>query len=170
MFICWWQLNGSGQEPRHFDWNFQVCQNPPKLRKPTCVMWKDVPVLSFPRSRKKRLDRPKVLSSQILPVGVQFISLRLWRRWKFAQQNRLWRPLCTNPGNEWPEYHLYIYWLVCSSIFSSFGPIQMTLSGFERGWLETGVSSLPFFLTGDNHPGKFCRNDPQAAQLNTRHS
>ena len=54
------ELNGFGQEPRnhHFDWNFQVCQNPPKLRKPTCVMWKDVPVLFFPKSRKKRLDKP----------------------------------------------------------------------------------------------------------------
>ena len=28
-----------------------------KLRKPTCVMWKDVPVLFFPKSRKKRLDK-----------------------------------------------------------------------------------------------------------------
>ena len=47
------------QEPhnRHFDWNFQVCQNPPKLREPTCVIWKDVPVLFFPKSRKKRLDK-----------------------------------------------------------------------------------------------------------------
>ena len=48
------KLNGSGQEScnRHFDWNFQVCQNPHKLCKPTCVMWKDVPVLFFPKSRK----------------------------------------------------------------------------------------------------------------------
>ena len=47
------QLNGSGQERnRHFDWNFQVCQNPPKLREPTCMIWKDVPVLFFPKSRK----------------------------------------------------------------------------------------------------------------------
>ena len=53
------KLNGSGQQSCkcHFDWNYQVCQNPPKLRKPTCVIWKDVPVLFFPKSRKKRLDK-----------------------------------------------------------------------------------------------------------------
>ena len=43
-------LNGSGRESRnqHLVSNFQVCQNPPKLRKPACAMWKDVHVLFFP--------------------------------------------------------------------------------------------------------------------------
>ena len=47
------------------------CQNPPKLRKPTCVMWKDIPVLFFPKSREKRLDSSKVLSPHP------------WHTWKF---------------------------------------------------------------------------------------
>ena len=61
------QLNGSGRQSRncHLDWNFQVCQNSPKLRKPTCGIWKDVPVLFFPKSRKKRLD--KQASSSLPP-------------------------------------------------------------------------------------------------------
>ena len=33
----------------------QVCQNPSKLRNPTCVMWKDVPVLFF-QEREKTWD------------------------------------------------------------------------------------------------------------------
>ena len=47
------KASGSGQEPRnrHFDWNFQVCQNPLKLREPTCV------ICFFPKSMKKRLDK-----------------------------------------------------------------------------------------------------------------
>ena len=65
------RLNGSGQEPRnhHFDWNLRVnCQNPPKLREPTCVIWKDVPVLFFfPKSRKKRLDKQAWSSLSIPP-------------------------------------------------------------------------------------------------------
>ena len=58
------ELNGSGQESckHHFDWNFQVCQNPPKLRKPTCVMWKDVPVVfSQEPLRKDLTNRHKSL-------------------------------------------------------------------------------------------------------------
>ena len=43
------KMNGTGQQSRkcHLESNFQVCQNPPKLHKPACVMWKDVPVLFF---------------------------------------------------------------------------------------------------------------------------
>ena len=67
----WPELNGSGQEPRnrHFDWNFQVCQNPPKLREPTCVMWKYVPVLLFflKAGGKDLTNRPEVLSSHSPP-------------------------------------------------------------------------------------------------------
>ena len=53
------QLNGSGQQSRkcHFNWKFQVCQNPPKLCKPTCVMWKDVAVLFSPKTAEKRLEK-----------------------------------------------------------------------------------------------------------------
>ena len=47
--------------PGHLVSNFQVCQNPPKLRKPTCVMWKNVPVLFFPY-KQGVTHRPKVLS------------------------------------------------------------------------------------------------------------
>ena len=54
------KLNGSRQESRnrHFNWNFEVCQNPPKLCEPTCVIWKDVPLPFLKlKSRKKRLDK-----------------------------------------------------------------------------------------------------------------
>ena len=67
------QLNaGSGQQPRnrHFKWNFQVCQNPAKLRKPTCVMWQDVPVLFFPKSTEKRLDKQARKSTPIPPSSL----------------------------------------------------------------------------------------------------
>ena len=57
--------NGSGQEQHKWDLvsNFQVCQNPPKLRKLACVMWKDAPVLVFSlqAGRKDLTHRPKVL-------------------------------------------------------------------------------------------------------------
>ena len=36
-------------------WNLQVCQNPPKLRKPTRVTWKDVPVLFSLKAGRKNL-------------------------------------------------------------------------------------------------------------------
>ena len=53
------EMNGSGQQSRkcHFVLNFQVCQNPPRLYKLICVMWKDVPVCFSPKSREKRLDK-----------------------------------------------------------------------------------------------------------------
>ena len=76
------QLNGSGQKSRkkcHFEWNFQVCQNPPKLHKPTCVMWKDVPVLFFPKSREKRLDKQawSSLPPSLIPAG-KVLNLDTW--------------------------------------------------------------------------------------------
>ena len=58
------------QQSRAISSEIVKCQNPPKLRKLTCVMWKDVPVLFFPKSREKRLDKQAWKSTPTPPPSV----------------------------------------------------------------------------------------------------
>ena len=73
------QMNGSREQSRkcHFEWNFQVCQNPPKLRKPTCVTWKEDPVLFFSlKAGRKGLKFPPPPS--IAPPPENMLNLHSW--------------------------------------------------------------------------------------------
>ena len=81
--------------------------DPPRLRESTCVFWKDVPVLFFPKSRKKRLDKQAWSSlstpppPQLLLSSWKMLNLGLggfWHTWKFQSKWRL-RGSCPEPFN-----------------------------------------------------------------------
>ena len=86
---------GNNHINHHFEWNFQVCQNPAKLRKPTCVMWKDVPVLFSPKSTEKRLDKQ---ARKSIPPLCPRMMLKFFRReeqWGVCGVGRQnFRPVC----------------------------------------------------------------------------
>ena len=71
-----WMAPGNNRVSDIYCRTFQVCQNPPKLRKPTCDMWKDVPVLFFPY---KQGEKTWHTGQSSLPTTIRTVQNCSWR-------------------------------------------------------------------------------------------
>ena len=115
-----WRISQSSF--RHFDWNCQVCQNPPKLCKPTCVIWIDVPVLFFLKAGRKDLTNGAIQLSYHLVYyhihnafgGFCMLPLHSTVCTALGQEpetlHQKAQNLCTGPASHHPSY--WSWWAV----------------------------------------------------------